>query len=218
MQELAPVVRWLKIGMTLFYEAGPTIVTELRSSGFEVFLDLKLHDIPHQVCGAAEKVAALGARLLTVHAAGGEEMVRAAVEGAAAGAAAAGLEPPRVIAVTVLTSTDDAKLRTIGIERDAATQAALLAGVARRAGAAGVVCSPLEAAAMRALLGADAAIVTPGVRPAGAALGDQARVSTPASALKAGASHLVVGRPITEAPDPVAAARRILEEMEEVRR
>ncbi len=216
-RELAPAVRWLKVGMTLFYEAGPAIVTELGDQGFGVFLDLKLHDIPHQVRGAAEKVAALGAGLLTVHASGGAEMVRAAVEGAAAGAAAAGVAPPQVIAVTVLTSTDDETLRSIGVERDAAAQAALLARVASDSGAAGVVCSPLEASAMRALLGEEGLVVTPGVRPTGAALGDQARVATPASAIAAGASHLVVGRPITSASDPVAAARKILEEMETTR-
>lgn len=205
-------VGWLKVGMTLFYEAGPTIVSQLRDLGFDVFLDLKLHDIPHQVSGAAERIGRLGARMLTVHASGGSKMIAAAVEGARRGARAAGVEAPSVIAVTVLTSTDDAGLREIGISRTSAEQVALLGAVTRDAGAAGVVCSPKEAAAMREVLGPDALVVTPGVRPVWAATGDQSRIATPADALASGASHLVIGRPITDADDRAEAVERIVAE------
>lgn len=207
-------VRWLKVGMTLFYQAGPSIVAELRERGYDVFLDLKLHDIPHQVRGAAESVSRLGVQMLTVHASGGVPMVTAAVEGAAEGAAAAGLPSPAVIGVTVLTSMSDYVLRSVGVERTAAEQVPLLGDVVRDAGAAGCVCSPQEARLMRELLGSDALVVTPGVRPAGADAGDQSRVATPASAIASGASHLVIGRPITEAPDPRDAVERVVSEME----
>lgn len=211
---LSGVIRWVKVGMTLFYAHGPSIVSRLRDAGFAVFLDLKLHDIPHQVEGAARSVAGLGAGMLTVHASGGGEMIAAAVRGARAGAAAVGLEPPTILAVTVLTSMDDAGLRHIGVSMPSSEQVPLLGGIAMDAGAGGVVCSPLEAADMRRLLGPDALVVTPGVRPAWAARGDQSRILTPAEALAAGASHLVVGRPVTGAAEPLAAARRIIAEIE----
>lgn len=207
-------VTWLKVGMTLLYEAGPEIVLHLRDLGFRIFLDLKLHDIPHQVNGAAEQVARLGAEMLTVHAAGGSAMIRAACDGAARGAASAGIEPPAVIAVTVLTSMDDAMLRAVGVERTPGEQAMVLGRVAKTACASGVVCSPHEAAAMRALFGDSALVVTPGVRPSWAELGDQSRVLGPTAALEAGASHLVIGRPITAAAVPADAVERIVEEME----
>lgn len=212
-RELAGTVRWLKVGMTLFYAEGPRIVEELRELGFDVFLDLKLHDIPHQVAGAARSVASLGASMLTVHAGGGAEMISSAVRGAGEGAAAAGIAAPSVIAVTVLTSMDEPTLASVGVPGALEAQVERLGAVARDAGAAGVVCSPREASRMRALLGADALVVTPGVRPAGAALGDQSRVATPAEALTSGASHLVVGRPVTAASDPVAAAAAIVDEL-----
>jgi len=215
--QLSGTAQWVKVGMTLFYEAGPPIVGDLIGLGFDVFLDLKLHDIPHQVRGAARSVARLGVQMLTVHAGGGEAMIAAAVQGAAEGAADAGVAAPAVVAVTVLTSLDDDTLTSIGVGRAASEQVPLLAALAARAGAAGVVCSPNEARAMRQLLGPDALVVTPGVRPAWAAAGDQARVATPRDAFAAGASHLVVGRPITEAADPGDAARLVLREMEEVR-
>ncbi len=206
-------VRWLKVGMTLFYAEGPTIVSRLREMGFDVFVDLKLHDIPHQVSGAAAQIALLGAGMLTVHASGGAAMMIAAAEAARTAAADAGLEAPAILAVTVLTSTDDAGLRAIGIDRSAGEQVVLLAEIARAAGVDGVVCSPHEAARMRELLGPDALIVTPGVRPASGVIGDQARVADPASAVAAGASHLVIGRPITAAPRPLEALDLILAEL-----
>lgn len=216
-RELAGVVRWVKVGMTLFYEEGPFIVERMLDLGFDVFLDLKLHDIPHQVQSAADRVARLGVGMFTVHASGGAPMIKAAARGAREGAARAGVPTPSLLAVTVLTSMDDATLATVGVERTAAAQVPLLAKLAGGAGADGIVCSPQESAAMRGLLGTDALIVTPGVRPAWAEAGDQSRIATPAGALTAGSSHLVVGRPITEAADPAEAAVTIISEMEGAR-
>ena len=212
-RELSGTVRWLKVGMTLFYEAGPSIVSQLRELGFEIFLDLKLHDIPHQAFGAARSLARLGASMITVHASGGADMIARAVDGAREGAAAAQIAPPAIVAVTVLTSMDAEGLARIGVARPADQQVISLASLAMSSGASGVVCSPLESRVLRHELGDAALVVTPGVRPQWAAKGDQARIATPADALGSGASHLVVGRPVTEDPDPAAAARRILEEM-----
>jgi orotidine-5'-phosphate decarboxylase len=206
---------WLKVGMTLFYGEGPAAVAAVRELGFDVFVDLKLHDIPHQVEGAARSLAALGAGMMTIHAAGGAAMIEAAVRGARETAEAARLPVPAVIAVTVLTSMDAEVLRSVGVTDDPAGQAAGLAALARTAGADGVVCSPREAADIRALLGPHALIVTPGVRPAGSDTGDQARIATPAAAFAAGASHLVVGRPITDAADPASAFEAILDGLKE---
>jgi orotidine-5'-phosphate decarboxylase len=211
---LSGVVGWLKVGMTLYYAEGPSMIAELRQRGFDVFIDLKLHDIPHQARGAARSLGRLGAGMLTVHASGGPEMIAAAVEGAREGASSAGLEPPAVLAVTVLTSTNDEMLSKTGVLDGAAAQVDRLARLAISAGADGIVCSPLEIESMRQTLGAGALIVAPGVRPVGAAVGDQARVATPAQAIVAGASRLVVGRPIVEAEDPIAAAMSILAEIE----
>lgn len=208
-------VRWLKVGMTLFYAAGPDIVERLRELGFDVFVDLKLHDIPHQVAGAAARIAKLGAGMFTVHASGGSAMMRTAVECSRRAAEEVGLPAPAVLAVTVLTSTNDAGLVEIGVGRCAEEQVSLLARVALAAGVDGVVCSPREAAVMRELLGDTALVVTPGVRPAWSEAGDQARIATPAAALAAGASHLVIGRPITAAPTPAEAAARIIAEIPE---
>ena len=210
---LAGHARWLKGGMTLFYAAGPAIVSEMRERGFKVFLDLKLHDIPHQVRGAAEAAARTGADLLTIHGLGAGAMMAAAREGVEA--AADGGERAKVIAVTVLTSMDQQALSSIGVEAPVADEADRLARLAKDNGIDGVVCSPQEAARMRELLGEDALVVTPGVRPAGAALGDQSRVATPSEALARGASHIVVGRPITSADDPVAAYEAIVAELVE---
>jgi orotidine-5'-phosphate decarboxylase len=214
--QLSGKARWLKVGMTLFYAEGPSIVSELRERGFELFVDLKIHDIPHQARGAAAALARLGCGLLTVHAAGGGAMVEAAVLGAAEGAAQADLARPKVIAVTVLTSLDVHALANTGVSDSPGAQAARLASLASKAGADGVVCSPQEAAAMRSLLGVDALVVTPGVRPEWAGVDDQARVATPSAALARGASHLVIGRPITAAADPALAFERIVSEIEEV--
>lgn len=202
----------LKVGLTLYCAEGPDMVGRLTDLGYSVFVDLKLHDIPHQVEGAAREIARRGARMFTVHAAGGRLMMEAAVEGACAGSAECGADTPDVLAVTVLTSMDDAALAEVGIARPPRAQALLLAEVSRAAGVQGIVCSPQEAAAARAVLGMEALVVTPGIRPPWAAPDDQARVATPAAALAAGASHLVVGRPVTAADDPVAALERIVRE------
>jgi orotidine-5'-phosphate decarboxylase len=212
-RSIAGRVRYVKVGMTLFYAEGPSIVSLMRDLGFDVFLDLKLHDIPHQVEGAAREIARLGVRMFTVHASGGRAMMEAAVRGACEGSFECGADTPDVLAVTVLTSLSGPALAEIGMERSPASQAVLLGEVAREAGVQGVVCSPQEAAAMRGLLGQEALVVTPGVRPTGAESGDQARVMTPVQAVAAGASHLVIGRPVTAAPDPAAALARILEEL-----
>jgi len=211
---LAGRASWVKVGMTLYYGVGPSIVARLKARGFRVFVDLKLHDIPHQAAGAAAALTRIGADIITVHASGGSTMLRAAVDSACETARAEDIEPPAVIAVTVLTSLDDAALAAMGVTHAAADYALGLAQVARDAGCHGVVCSPHEAERMRVLLGPDALIVTPGVRPFGSDVGDQARVATPRAAVDAGASHLVIGRPITAATDPAAAFDSIAKEVQ----
>lgn len=206
-------VGWVKVGMTLMYAEGPEIIREFRGMGFKVFVDLKLHDIPHQVEGACKTLTRAGANMFTVHASGGLAMLQSAVAATAAAAEKFKAPRPHVIAVTVLTSLDDEALTRIGVTRTAAEQVDGLARLASEAGCDGVVCSPLEAAAVREALGADALVVTPGIRAAGEEVGDQARTATPTEALAAGASHLVVGRPITGAADPGGAALAILKEM-----
>jgi orotidine-5'-phosphate decarboxylase len=194
-----------KVGMQLYTAEGPSIVRELVGSGRRVFLDLKYHDIPN-TCGAAVREASqLGVSMLTVHAAGGGKMLRAAVE------AAQGAKPDLlVLAVTVLTSLDDVELGKVGVRGAVLEQVLRLAALALSNGCGGVVASAQEAGALRERFGLDFAIVTPGVRLAGSGPHDQARVVTPAEAIAAGASHIVVGRPITEAVDPAAEARAIL--------
>lgn len=210
--ELGDAVGHYKVGMELFYAAGGEAIRFLRAAGKEVFLDLKLHDIPNTVGRSAGVLAALGATMINVHAGGGTAMMRAAV------AATAGSRPrPKLIAVTVLTSLDEAEWARLNYAVPIADQAVNLAKLAGEAGLDGVVASPREAAAIRQACGPEFLIVTPGVRPAGSAVNDQSRVATPAGALKAGASHLVVGRPVTAAPDPRAAAAAILQEMRETR-
>lgn len=204
--------RWLKVGMTLFYAEGPSIVQEFKRRRFKVFLDLKFHDIPHQVRGAARSAALAGADLISVHGLGSGPMLAACREGAEAAAEVRG-DRPRLVAITVLTSMNQDALDSIGVASPVAQEAARLAKLAQANGIDGIVCSPMEAAPMRELLGPDAWIVTPGVRPAGAELGDQSRVATPADAINNGASHIVVGRPITAAADPVAAFDAIVDEL-----
>ena len=211
--KLADKAKWLKIGMTLYYAEGPAIVKMFKRRGFNVFLDLKFHDIPHQVEGAARSAAASGADMITMHTVGGRAMMEAAQRGAEAGAAEYGGEVPATLGITVLTSMSPEALAETGVTRPLPEQVLALAEQAKGAGIAGVVASPQEAAKLRELLGPEAYIVTPGVRPAGADLGDQSRVATPAQAFAAGASHIVIGRPITEAPDPEAAFDAIVEEL-----
>ncbi len=210
---LAGAVRWIKVGARLYCAAGPPVVAMLREAGFRVFVDLKFHDIPDQVEGACREAARLGAGMLTVHTSGGAAMMAAAAEGSAAGAAAIGEPPPVVLGVTVLTSLDAAALRSLGVQRSPAEQVDHLAALAAGAGIGGVVCSAREVGRLRARHPRPFCFLTPGIRPAGAATDDQARVATPAAAVRDGADYLVVGRPIKRAPDPVAAAERILAEM-----
>ena len=206
---LAGVVAHFKVGSALFTAAGPAAVEMVRRRGGRVFLDLKYHDIPATVAGAVEAAARLGVGLLTVHASGGAAMLRAA-----AAAARTGRDRPRIVAVTVLTSLDRAALqKELGVPVAILGHAVQLATLAREAGCDGVVASAREAARLRAILGPEALIVTPGIRPAGGSADDQARIATPTVAIQAGADYLVVGRPITGAPDPAAAASAILAEM-----
>jgi len=199
---------WFKVGLELFVAAGPAVVEPLLKRGHSVFLDLKLHDIPNTVAGAVRSAAGLGARMMTVHAGGGPAMLMAA-RNALDGI----IDPPELLAVTVLTSMDAAQLTASGVERSPAQQVELLAQMGLEAGIRGFVCSPEELSKLRTLTGPEGVLVIPGIRPAGAAIGDQKRIATPAEALRMGASYLVVGRPITQAPEPAKAAEAILDEM-----
>jgi orotidine-5'-phosphate decarboxylase len=197
---------WLKVGLELYIAEGNYLVAELQRRGFSIFLDLKLHDIPHTVASAVRAASRLGVDMLTVHAAGGPEMLAAAAEAAEAHL--------RLLAVTVLTSMDAGQLEATGVHGSPGGQVERLATMAFAYGIRGFVCSPGEVANLRNRLGSEPLMVIPGIRPAGAAIGDQRRVATPAAAMAAGASYLVVGRPITRAVDPGAAARNILVEMQ----
>jgi orotidine-5'-phosphate decarboxylase len=205
---LGDTCHWFKVGMELYYAAGNSIVKKLRDRGFNIFLDLKLHDIPNTVAGAVRSATEAGASLLTIHASGGRAMMTAAAEAASAPGS------PRLLAVTVLTSMDASELAGIGITASPADQVLRLAKLAQASGIDGMICSPEEVAMLRKETGPDTLLVVPGIRPAGAAIGDQKRIATPAQAIAEGASMLVVGRPITRAADPAAAARAILEEIE----
>ena len=205
--------RWVKVGMTLFYGEGPAIVSALRERGLKVFLDLKLHDIPFQVRGAARSASLSGADLLSIHALGGPDMVREARAGVEEAAEGGVHNRTRLVAISLLTSMGQDSLTEVGIDVPVGEEVARLAGLAVGAGSDGVVCSPWEAAELRTLLGPATLIVTPGVRPQGANAGDQRRVSTPAAAVAAGASKLVIGRPITQAPDPAASLESVVAEL-----
>lgn len=202
--KLEGVPSWVKIGLELFTSLGPSIVEDVAKRGHAVMLDLKLHDIPETVARATAAVANLGAGLCTVHAAGGRHMLEAAVAGAGR---------MRILAVTVLTSLDETDLTDIGAIGPIESLVVRRAILATQAGCGGIVASPNEVAALRASLPSTSWIVTPGVRPAGAALGDQKRVTTPAAARRAGADLVVVGRPIRDAASPAAMARSIVDEL-----
>lgn len=204
-RRLDPVGCRVKVGKELFTAAGPHLVEALQRLGFEVFLDLKFHDIPSTVAGACRAAAALGVWMIDVHALGGRAMMqaaRAALEGV--------MNPPRLTAVTVLTSLSAAELPAIGLAGTPEQNVQRLAALAHAAGLDGVVCSAQEARVLRAMLGNRFLLVTPGIRLAGDAAGDQSRVVTPRAAMEAGADYLVVGRPVTRAPDPNAALARIM--------
>lgn len=204
-ERLSGAVGMFKVGSQLFTAAGPGLVRELVGRGERVFLDLKYHDIPHTVAGAVAAAAELGVTLVDVHALGGRAMLAAA--------AAATRGATRLLAVTVLTSHDAASLAELGVSGTPPEAVARLAELARRSGAHGVVASAEEARLVRESCGPGFLVVTPGIRPAGSPAGDQARFATPAGALGEGADYLVVGRPITAAPDPLAAALAIVDEM-----
>ncbi|HEX6138464.1 MAG TPA: orotidine-5'-phosphate decarboxylase [Casimicrobiaceae bacterium] len=199
----------LKVGKEMFVVAGPEPVRWMVARGFNVFLDLKFHDIPNTVAQACAAATRLGVWMLNVHAAGGRAMLAAARDAVAATAAESGRPRPLLIAVTLLTSLDAFALRDAGIDAEAGRYALRLAELTHECGLDGVVCSALEAAAMRAAFGPGFALVTPGIRPAGSARDDQARIVTPEEAVEKGADYLVVGRPVTAAADPVAALAAI---------
>lgn len=206
-QKLAGLVAYVKVGLELFVAEGPSVIRDLADLGHRVFADLKLHDIPNTVAGAVRSARDMGAALLTVHASGGAAMLRAAAETAQVG-------PMRLLGVTVLTSLDQAALAETGVGGHLVDQVLRLAAQASSAGLDGVVASPREAAQLRAIHASPFLLVTPGVRPTWeVAAGDQARVATPRQAVLAGADLVVVGRPVTAATDPVAAARRIGDEL-----
>ncbi|MBQ4385042.1 MAG: orotidine-5'-phosphate decarboxylase [Kiritimatiellae bacterium] len=203
-------VGFYKIGLELFTAEGPDVVKAVKDLGKKVFLDLKFHDIPRTVERAVRSGGKLGVDLMTIHSVGGRAMIRAAADAAAE----FGEVRPRILAVTVLTSLDKTDLVDVGIVgRTPAEQVAAMACFATENGADGIVSSPMEVGALSRALKSGTLFVTPGVRPAGSAVGDQKRVATPADAVRDGATHLVVGRPILDAPDPTAAARTILAEM-----
>jgi orotidine-5'-phosphate decarboxylase len=207
--DLGDAVTFYKVGMQLYTAEGPAVVRDLISSGRHVFLDLKYHDIPNTVASAVREAGKLGVSLLTVHGSGGSKMLTAAAE-----AAKQSNPAMKVIAVTVLTSMDQESLNEI-MHGNLEEQVVYLAGLAQRAGCHGVVSSAREVRSLRTRLGNDFLVVTPGVRPAGAAHGDQARVVTPAEAIGAGSTHLVVGRPITSAANPAQEAEKIIQEIEQ---
>lgn len=206
---LGDAVDGVKLGLEFFGAQGPAGVAKVAALGMPVFLDLKLHDIPNTVARAVRGLLPLAPSLLTVHAAGGPAMLEAAAEAAAE----AGAARPRLVAVTVLTSLGDGDLAAVGFGQGATASAHRLAAVSQDAGIDGIVCSGHEAAAMRTRFGPGFVLVVPGIRPASAAVGDQKRVMTPRDAASAGADVLVIGRPITEAADPAAAARAIAREL-----
>ena len=207
-ERLDPGLCRLKVGKEMFTRLGPAFVERLMKRGFDVFLDLKFHDIPNTVARACAAAAGLGVWMLNVHASGGRRMMEAARE-ALDGFA----QRPLLIGVTILTSLSAEELSEIGFTGSPEENVRRLAALAQQSGLDGVVCSPREAAALRSERGDDFLLVTPGVRPAGADIGDQRRVMTPADAMRAGASYLVIGRPITAAADPLAALREISSEL-----
>ena len=202
-------VEWYKVGKQLFTHFGPVVLKELKGRGRKVFLDMKFHDIPNTVSQAIRSAALIGADIINVHALGGPAMLAAA--------AAAGKETGKtVIAVTVLTSMDAEQLNAIGVQASPAEQVLRLARLTKEAGLPGVVCSALELPMLRREFGTEFLTLVPGIRPAGASAGDQKRIMTPAQAADAGASYIIVGRPIVAAPEPAAAARAVLEELANV--
>jgi orotidine-5'-phosphate decarboxylase len=211
---LRGVVGMFKIGSQLFTASGPSLVREIISSGERIFLDLKYHDIPNTVARAGIEATRLGVSIFNLHAAGGSEMMRRTADDVSECALAEGCNRPLVIAVTVLTSANENTLTEVGYRAAPAELVARLALLAEASGIDGVVASPREVSIVRSAVRKNFIVITPGIRPKGADLGDQKRVTTPGEAILAGADYIVVGRPIIEAPDPAHAARQVLDEME----
>ncbi len=210
---LAGHVGGMKLGLEFFAACGPEGFRRVAETGMPIFLDLKLHDIPNTVASAVAALVPLGPQIMTIHAGGGPAMMRAAAEAATTSAERVGVARPEIIGVTILTSLDDADLRSMGVGGSVEGQALRLAELARDNGLDGIVCSPREVAAIRAECGEDFRLVVPGIRPEGVGADDQKRVMTPRQAVSEGADILVIGRAITRAPDPVAAARAIAESL-----
>ncbi len=207
-EQLEPALCRLKVGKEMFTRLGPAFIEQLSGRGFEIFLDLKFHDIPNTVAAACDAAADLGVWMMNLHASGGRRMMEAARERLAQRSV-----HPLLVAVTILTSLSTEDIAEVGYRGDPAENVMRLAELASQSGMDGVVCSPLEAAELRARIGQDFLLVTPGVRPKDAAGDDQRRVMTPADAINAGATHLVIGRPITGATEPIEALRRINREI-----
>jgi orotidine-5'-phosphate decarboxylase len=208
-----PEAKLFKVGLQLFTAEGPGLIEALQEQGKDVFLDLKMHDIPNTVAGAVRMAVRRGVSFLTLHASGGGDMLAAAVEAAREESRLSGKKTPRLLAVTVLTSLKDSHLREIGFSSGAADQVRRLARLAREAGVDGVVCSPLEITLVRSDAPTGFLVVTPGIRPSWAAAQDQKRILGPAEALSRGADYLVVGRPVIAADSPAQAFRRICDEL-----
>ncbi|MCH4179561.1 MAG: orotidine-5'-phosphate decarboxylase [Megasphaera sp.] len=213
---LGDSISFYKVGMELFYSVGPDAVRYLKSQGKHVFLDLKLHDIPNTVGQSLRALTRLGADLMTIHSCGGRDMMAAAAAAVADEAAKLNIKRPRLLAVTILTSIDETAWQEIGGKCNISDTVRGLAKMAKEAGIDGTVSSPYEAREIRAMNGSDFLIVTPGIRPSFAVANDQKRFTTPAQALTDGASHLVIGRPITQAADPVEAVRKITAEIRDI--
>ena len=211
---LAGQVGWFKIGLELFTATGPQLVENVTASGLRCFLDLKFHDIPNTVAGAVRSATALGAEMLTVHTSGGRDMLKAAATSASETAEKLGKPRPKIIGVSVLTSLGDTDMQELGFSRTATEQAARLAELAYTSGIDGMVCSPADLELVRSVVPKDFLVITPGIRPAGSAKGDQTRIATPASAIQAGSDLMVIGRPISQASDPRAAVAAIVAEIE----
>lgn len=212
--DLGDTVSIYKVGMELFYSAGPEAVHLVRNAGKKVFLDLKLHDIPNTVAQGAKALTRLGADFISIHAVGGTQMLRQTADIVAEAAASQGVPRPKLLAITVLTSISQPQWQELNFSGAIGDQVIHLAKLAQQSGIDGVVASPQEAEHIRRACGEDFLIVTPGVRPSGSAIDDQSRVATPTGAVRAGANYLVIGRPITAAADPRAATEVIRREME----
>ena len=212
-KRISPLVKTFKVGKELFTAAGPAAVEMVRSHRCRVFLDLKFHDIPNTVASACEAAAKMGVFMLNVHALGGKNMLYAAVQAVHRAAADKKMTPPKILGVTVLTSLTDQDLKEVGVSKKVKQQVQNLAGLSQRCGLDGVVASGQEIKLIRKVTGRDFLIVTPGVRPTWAAHGDQKRIVTPKDAVDGGADFVVVGRPITQHPQPLVAAEKILKEI-----